>query len=483
MAKELCKGKFTQFFWTNPENDFVQIEDQNFENDDYFKECGRQAGILLHVIKNELGFSDRSSQGSPRHIEYMQAHDLVDYCTVSEKGHMKWYPKGVLIRRLLLEYARSLAREWGAIEMNNPVIIRGEDNTVGELMGEFFERDYRVDGGRGTCFLRYASDPLGFPFMQQVRFSERQSPLKVYEEASCFRNEQDGAVSGLKRVRNFLMTDMHAACSSEQQARSEFDYLTKRFGQLMNDVVAKGRWVLAWEGTVDYFKQNRDWLKRISDEMNVPALFKLMPEMSHYYAIKNEFQAMLQDGSNMQVSTVQWDVKDGPRFDIGYVGSDGQRHPCPVILHASSFGSIERTLCTILENIAIDESENKVPEYPLWLAPTQVRIVPVNDTYSGFAEQIAKDLSNDSVRADVDDRTESVGRKIRYASKEWVPYILVVGEKEVAGNQLQIKERESGLVYPGTREELVEKIHHKTQGMPYLPLPLHRQVSMRPLFK
>ena len=484
MGTKLTKGKFTDFFWTAPGLDLVRIVNNEFDKNPYFSKDNRQAVILRDIVRNELGFSDKSEQkSSPKHIEYMKKHDLVDYCDVSEKGHMKWYPKGMLIQRLLLEYARTLAHEWGAFEMKNPIIIKGGNNTVGELMGEFYERDYRVDGGRGECFLRYASDPLAFPFMQKVKFSANQSSLKVYEEASCFRNEQDGAVSGLKRVRNFLMTDMHAACSSEEQAKTEFEYLTKRFGQLMNDTIAKGRWVLAWEGTIDFFEQNKEWLKNLGDEINVPALYKLMPEMSHYYAIKNEFQSILQDGSNIQVSTVQWDVKDGPRFDIGYTGSDGLKHPCPVILHASSFGSIERTLCTILENIAIDEHEGKTPSYPLWLAPTQIRIVPINDSYLTFSEQIAKYFADSHIRADIDDRKDSVGKRIRNSAKEWVPYVLVVGEKEATSNTLQVRKRAVKEIYSYTKEELVEEIHNQTKGMPYLPLPLPQKVSIRPLFK
>ena len=153
-------------------------------------------------MKNELvGSADRATGAVPKHIKYMQSHELVDYCDVSEKGHLKWYPRGFMIHQLFTDYARDLARSWGAMEMKNPVLIRGNANVVGELMGEFHERDYQVDGGRGICYLRYASDPLGFPFMQKVRFSHRQGPLRVYEEATCFRNEQEGEVSGLKRVR------------------------------------------------------------------------------------------------------------------------------------------------------------------------------------------------------------------------------------------------------------------------------------------
>lgn len=478
------KGKFTKFYWTNPNRDLELILDGDYKDDSFFSNNEPQSSILAKVIDNELGFVQKDPSGdSPKHIEYMKKHDLVDYCPVSEKGHLKWYPKGVLMQRLILEYARNLAHEWGAFEMKNPILIRGDNNTVGQLMGEFHERDYRVDGGRGEGYLRYASDPLAFPFLQQVRFSASQSPLKVYEEASCFRNEQEGEVSGLKRVRNFLMTDMHAACASDEQAQYEFSYLTKRFGQLMNDVVAKGRWVLAWEGTVDFFEEHKDWLKSLSDDMQVPAFFKLMPEMSHYYAIKNEYQSILADGSNIQVSTVQWDVKDGPRFDIGYIGSDGKKHPSPVILHASSFGSIERTLCAILENIAIDTSEGKIPEFPLWLAPTQLRIIPVNDQHLDYADGLARYFMNNSIRADIDDKSESVSKKIRNAGKEWIPYLVVVGDKEIYSESLPVRIRSSSSVYDLAKEDTVKMIREQVGGMPYLNLPLPYRTSMRPLFK
>lgn len=438
-------------------------------------------GYLRQFVANELAQRE-PNESPPKHIAYMQAHDLVDYCDVSEKGHYKWYPKGLLIQKLLLDYAAQIAQEWGAFEMRNPLVIRGEDNLVGQLMGEFHERDYRVDGGRGVCYLRYASDPLAFPFLQKCSWSHRQSPLRVYEEASCFRNEQQGEVSGLKRVRNFLMTDMHAACADQQEAREEFEWLCRRFASLMNDVIAKGRWVLGWEGTIAFYEQNRDWLVSIGRSIGVPAFFKLMPEMSHYYAIKNEYQAICEDGSNVQVSTVQWDVKDGPRFDIGFVDERGHKQPCPVILHASSFGSIERTLCAILENIAIDARRGQVPMYPLWLAPTQVRILPVSQEYNGPAEALCGWLSEQAIRADVDDRDGTVGRKIRDGEKEWLPYLVVFGEKERQGGPLAVRVRESGRQEKITGEQLARLIHDQVLGMPVRPVPLARLLSRRPIF-
>jgi len=477
-----AKDKFESYIVVDVDGNQHDIAPDTFEACEVFGRPEPVYGLLKHFVANEFG-RGQSGGEEPAHIRIMRRHELIDYCDVSEKGHYKWYPKGVLMLRLLLEYARGLALEWGAQEMKNPLVIRGDNNVVGELMGEFHERDYKVDGGRGICYLRYASDPLGFPFMQKVRFSVHQSPLRLYEEASCFRNEQEGEVSGLRRVRNFLMTDMHAACANDEQARDEFRVLTLRFGRLMNDVIAQNRWVLGWEGTTDFFAQHRDWLVALGAEMRVPAFFKLMPEMTHYYAMKNEFQSITRDLQNIQVSTVQWDVKDGPRFDIGFVDSDGAFKPCPVILHASSFGSIERTMCTLLENIAVDQDNGKPPCFPLWLSPTQVRVVPVKEDYHGLADQFADLFTDSRIRADVDDRQESVGRKVRDAEVEWVPYTVVVGQRETLDGELTVRCREEqDDKRKLTAEALIGHIRDRTGSVPWLPLPIPRRLSRRPIF-
>lgn len=475
--------KFTRFVCVDVDGNTWDVTREDFRKCPIFNGKDETTQILKQFVTNELAAGDgTASEGTPKHITFMRQHELVDYCDVSEKGHYKWYPKGHFIQKLILEYAERLAHEWGAAQMKNPILIRGDNNIVGTLMGEFHERDYQVDGGRGIGYLRYASDPLGFPFMQQVRFSYKQAPLKVYEEASCFRNEQEGEVSGLKRVRNFTMTDMHAACATIEQAKHEFEVLCFKFGGLMNDIIAQGRWVLGWEGTVAFFEENREWLLSISRRMNVPAFFKLMPEMTHYYAIKNEYQSITEDKSTIQVSTVQWDVKDGERFDIGYVNEHGKKVPCPVILHASSFGSIERTLCTILENIAIDQKLGKPAMFQPWLSPTQVRVLNVTDEFLPFAEEICARLNDNNVRADLDDRPDSVSKKIRNAEKEWTPYILVLGEKEKSSGQFTVRIREDKTQVEMPLDELIRIVRGKCEGMPYRPLPLPRKLSQRPIF-
>ncbi len=478
------RGKFKSFYWTAPGTDIIQIHDENFKKHPYFKKTNYQAKFLQQFINNELNLETTTKPANNKvsHIELMKRHDLVDYCDVSEKGHMKWYPKGMVMRNLMLDYAKELAYKWGALEMGNPLIMKADNELVMKLMGEFHENNYTVDGGRGKAYLRYASDPLGFPFMQNLIYSEKQSPLKVYEEAYCFRNELEGSVSGLKRMRWFIMTDMHGVYDTGEQAKQEFEELSELFAGLMNNVIAKDRWVMGWETTNEYFDKNKDWFKSVSDNLNVPALIKLMPEMSHYFAFKNEYQSINSDGSNIQISTVQWDVKNGERFGIGPT-IDGKKRPAEVILHASSFGSIERALCSILENTAIDQREGKVPEFPFWLAPSQLRIVPVSESYLDHSIELLNYFDSKKIRTEVDDRNLSVGKKIRLAEKDWVPYIVVIGEKELESKLIPVRVRADKETFETSPEQLYNTIHKRIENFPYERLMLNPLISKRVLFK
>lgn len=474
-------GGFVRWVLVDLEGSEYEITPDDYHRSVIFRRKEPVYELLRQLVSNELG-SRTTSDHKPVHITYMQHHELVDYCDASEKGHMKWYPKGVLINRLILDYAKDLASSLGAMEMKNPALIRADANKVGELMGEFHERDYQVDGGRGVCYLRYASDPLGFPFMRLVRFSHKQTPFRLYEEATCYRNEQDGEVSGLKRVRGFLMTDFHSACADEAQAFVEFEQLSLRFAELMKALIARDRWVLGWEGTVEFFENNKQYLIDLGRKLGVPAFFKLSKEMKHYYAIKSEFQSINEDGSNIQISTVQWDVKDGQRFDIAYTDESGKSHPCPVIIHASIFGSVERTLCSILENIAIDQKRGVPPMFPYWLSPTQLRIVPVSDTYLGYCLELCRLISAQHVRCDVDDCDDTVAKKIRKAEKEWIPYLLVVGEQEQTGGLFTVRVRKDRSHTELSLNELLSVLGKEQKGMPFRPIPTPIQVSERPVF-
>jgi threonyl-tRNA synthetase len=205
--------------------------------------------------------------------------------------------------------------------------------------------------------------------------------------------------------------------------------------------------------------------------------------MSHYYAIKNEYQFITGDGANVQVSTVQWDVKDGARFDIGYIDEQGYKQPCPVIIHASSFGSVERTLCAILENIARDEAGGAAPMFPMWLSPTQLRLIPVAENHNRLATELCTRFTESDVRTDIDEREFSVAKRVLFAEKEWIPYVCVIGDKENSSDRLSVRTRGSTGQQAMSINELTATVHERTKGMPYRSLPMPVLLSKRPLFR
>jgi threonyl-tRNA synthetase len=179
---------------------------------------------------------------------------------------------------------------------------------------------------------------------------------------------------------------------------------------------------------------------------------------------------------------VQWDVKDGPRFDIGHIDGAGRKIPSPVIIHASSFGSVERSLCALLENVAVDERHGLPPTLPYWLSPTQLRLIPVAERHVPHCERLAAVLGRAPARCDVDDREETVGRKIRAAEQDWVPYAVVVGDREAAGEAATVRMRRERESRPFAMDALRELLSEARGGLPFRPLPTKVLVSGNPVF-
>jgi threonyl-tRNA synthetase len=416
----------------------------------------------------------------------MRKLELVDYCPESDVGNLKWYPQGMLLKDLIMDYAfRNVALPWGAMKMQNPLLYRTDFETIRQLQGEFHERDYRVEDG---LVLRFASDPGAFPFVQKTVFTYRNMPFKVYEEAICFRKEQKGELTGLMRVRNFWMTDMHAFCMSEEQAREEYYGLSVMFGRLMDSVIAGGNWVLGFEVVEEYYEKYRELFRKIVRELRVPAFFKLMREMTHYYAFKNEFQAIFPNGENLQISTVQWDVKNGERFNICYYDSDGARKPVPIIIHASSFGSVERAVAAILENAAGRVSQGRPPMLPVWLSPEQVRLIPVDvQRHMDGCIRVAERLEKEGARVGIDDRDLTVSKRVAEAKTRWIPFIIVYGDRELETNMLRIVVREESTLEKDHVEEMsledfAAYFRKRVGDMPTRPLYIPRELSKRASF-
>ena len=484
---EVKKDKFHRFMIIDVDGKEYEVTKENWKECQVFSKKEKRYEYLKIFVRNELEGKPLKMK-QPKHIELMRKLELVDYCPESDVGNMKWYPNGVLMKDLIMDYAlNKIAIPWGAMKMQNPLLYRTDVPEIQKLQGEFHERDYKVEE-EVPLVLRFASDPGAFPFVQKLNFTYKNMPVKVYEEAICFRKEQKGEVAGLMRVRNFWMTDQHAFCSDEEQAKKVYEELSILFAKLMDETIAKEHWVLGFEIVEEFYEKYKEFLIEIIKKIKVPAFFKLMKEMSHYYAFKNEYQAIFPDGNNLQISTVQWDIKNGERFNIRFTNRDGKKVPVPYIIHASSFGSIERAMAAILETGAWMEQDGKAPMFPVWLSPEQVRLIPVScEKHMKKCEEIAEKLEKENIRVGIDDRDLTVPKKVFEAKRSWIPYIIVIGDKEIKSEKFPVVIREKSSLKKEYREEytlkeFLNEIKEKTFDMPFRRLYIPRELSKRVIF-
>jgi threonyl-tRNA synthetase len=238
--------------------------------------------------------------------------------------------------------------------------------------------------------------------------------------------------------------------------------------------------VVAFRVVEDFYRQNKDFVIKLLKAVKRPALIELLAERKHYWVFKHEFQVIDSVGGNAQLATVQLDLEDSERYGIQYVDESGQKRGC-IILH-SSMGSIERWIYAILEEAAKAQKAGKAPALPLWLSPTQVRLIPLADRHLKVCKKIEEELEKHRIRVDVDDRGETVGKKVRDAEREWVPYILVLGDKEIKGKSFPVRARGRKALKNMTVKALAAEIAKRTKGMPFRPLALPSSLSMRPIF-
>jgi threonyl-tRNA synthetase len=231
-----------------------------------------------------------------------------------------------------------------------------------------------------------------------------------------------------------------------------------------------------------YYQENKDLIDELVRKFGRPMLVEMWKERFFYFVLKWEFNFIDNLGKASALSTDQIDIENSRRYNITYVEEDGTRQ-FPVILHNSPSGAIERVIYALLEKAAKYSRTGGKPVLPLWLSPTQVRLIPVNSKHIDFCKELAHALTKKCIRVDLDDREESVGKKIRDAEMEWINYIVVIGDAEMGESKFPIRDR----LNPGERtimtiDELANEITSKTGDKPYLPLNLPMLLSKRPQF-
>ena len=417
----------------------------------------------------------------PPHIRLMKDLELVDHEPASDQGNLRWYPKGTFIKRLLEEHVSNIVRDYGAMEVETPIMYDYAHEKLSSYLNRFPARQYVVKSDDREYFLRFAACFGQYLMMHDMTISYRHLPLRLYELTHySFRREQSGELAGLKRLRTFTMPDMHTLCRDMVQARDEFLRQYRLSMRWMEDISID--YDVAIRFVREFYDENRDFAVEMAKLVGKPILVEIWEERFFYFVMKFEFS--INDALNKAatLSTVQIDVENTERFDINYVDEKGEGEH-PLLLHASISGGIDRNLYAILETEYLKSLRGEKPSFPIWLSPTQLRIIPVSEKNMSYAEDILEFFREKKVRVDIDDEGDTLGKKIRKGEKEWIPYIAVVGAKEEENRNITVRLRKSGEQITLSGEELAELIEGENENKPFMNIPLPERLSMRPKFR
>ena len=455
------------FYILTPEGEEYPVD---MDDIDSLKILDKYPSLKTFILAEEIG---RTKGEEPPSIKAMQKLELVDYEEASDRGHFRMFPKGHLVFSLLEAWAQEIALDRiGAVQIDTPILYDWSFPDIRSQGISFHERHYTLKTEENREFvLRFAGDFGLFRMMKGATLSYRNLPLRVYEFSKSFRLEQRGELTGLKRLRAFHMPDVHCFTKDIEDGWKEYMLLYRNYSDLADATGVE--YAVAFRIVKEYYAKYKSNLIELLRYSKKPALIEVLSEMKHYWAVKHEFQGIDSVGGAVQLSTVQLEVDDAERYGIVYADTDGKKKGC-IICH-SSIGSIERWMYVLLE----EALKHEKPALPFWIAPTQIRLIPVGEEFVSDCERLADQID---ARVDIDDMDDKVGKKIRNAEMEWINMIIVLGEKERGSGLFPVRLR-SGEQKPMTLEELKAEVAKLSKGYPKARLPLPKRLSKRPAFR
>jgi threonyl-tRNA synthetase len=440
----------------------------------------KQDQNLQMLVDYELA-KNRAVNEQPAHVRLMKKLAIADYEPASDAGNIRYYPKGRLMKSLIEQYVTRRVMEYGGIEVETPIMYDTKHPSFQSYFNRFPARQYNITSDNKQLFLRFAACFGQFLMAKDFNISYKHLPVKLYELTRySFRREKSGELVGLRRLRAFTMPDCHAFCRDLDQAKEEF---LKRFElsiSVLNDLGLTIKDVeMAIRFTEDFYNENKDFMTELINRFGKPVLVETWKERFFYFTLKWEFNFIDGLGKASALSTDQIDVENGARYGIEFVEEDGTKKN-PIILHNSPSGAVERIIYALLEKSAKISKEGGIASLPLWLSHTQVRIIPVSQEHIVHCEKVLAELTENQIRADIDDRDETVGKKIRESETEWVRYTIVIGDKEINSEKLIVRDRNEGKQRETTLYQLINEVKEQTRNKPYLPLNLPLRLSSRP---
>jgi len=372
-------------------------------------------------------------------------------------GMVYWHNKGLKLRNLLIEFMRGELAKGGYVEVSTPALFGNALWKVSGHWGYYKQNMFLTDLGGEEFALKPMNCPPTMLFYRTRRWSFRELPLRVSCFDSLYRNELSGVASGLFRVKSFSQDDAHVFATEEQvegEVKGMIDLMDRVFGIFgLEYKLNLSTMPDEHLGTREFWEKAESTLARVMEAKGLK--YKVKDKDGAFYGPKIDVDIKDSMGREWQNSTIQLDYQLPQRFKLTYAGSDGKEHT-PVVIHRAILGSLERFIGVYLEHVQ--------GRFPVWIAPVQVRVLPVSDENKGYADKVAKALADGGIRVERDFASGTIGGKIRDAQLQKIPYMLVIGAKEEQANSVAVRARDGDVRYGVKLDDFITDVRESVRN-------------------
>ncbi|TMI07655.1 threonine--tRNA ligase [Candidatus Bathyarchaeota archaeon] len=419
--------------------------------------------------------------GEPHFLDYARRFGI-EWESFADVGQMRFGPEANLIMDLLAEYAGQVIRRIGIPILN----VKGTNmfdvaiKPIKEHLQLFGSRAYEVKVDERTFVLRYAACFQQFSMVKDWTLSYKTLPFGTFEVADSYRMEQSGELLLSFRLRKFLMPDLHIYLKSLTEAIRIGDKIHRTIYEEIRKL--NREYVSLYNTTRSFFEANKDSFMELVKVEKKPILLNFVPEGLYYWVLNVEYNIIDDLDRPREIGTFQIDIGNAKRFGIAYTDEKGEKQ-FPVIIHTAVIGGLERYLFTLLDSAVRLERQGKKPMLPVWISPTQARIIPIAKQFVKQGTMLLETLEKAGIRADLDDRDDTMQSKVRDAELSWIPYTIVYGEKEIETKELSIRSRADSKESKIGLTAFVKRVKAEIEGYPERTLTYPSLLSQRPGYK
>jgi len=414
--------------------------------------------------------------GEPHFLDYARRFGI-EWESFADVGHMRFGPEANLIMDLLAEYAGQVIRRIGIPILN----VKGTNmfdvavKPIKEHLQLFGSRAYEVKVDERTFVLRYAACFQQFSMVKDWTLSYKTLPFGTFEVADSYRMEQSGELLLSFRLRKFLMPDLHIYLKSVAEAIRVGDKIHRTIYEEIRKL--NREYVSLYNTTRSFFEANKDSFMELVKVEKKPILLNFVPEELYYWVLNVEYNIIDDLDRPREIGTFQIDIGNAKRFGIAYTDEKGEKQ-FPVIIHTAVIGGLERYLFTLLDSAVRLERQGRKPMLPVWISPAQVRIIPIAKQFVKQGMKLLETLEEAGIRADLDDRDDTMQSKVRDAELSWIPFTIIYGEKE-----LSVRSRSDSKESKVSLTAFLKRFRAEVEGYPVRPLTYPVLLSQRPGYK